>query len=589
MQKRGVARDVTKTPPVSASWLEKAGPSFYTSHTIGGNIFNVAGDYHTENPTVTYPPDRANHAPTGAITRHFVGRADELLQTRRAFDSPREDNRPVRYALWGAAGIGKSQLALQYAERAYAQGRYSHVFHISASSTDHIRRGLAHILRLVQPSDYACAASIEAQEARRWLEDTHPDVLWLLIVDSAVLDSVNYLRTHLPRRNQGGDILFVAQSEAVAKALADESHGTVLEVGPLAQDDAVQLLFKKAGAEESTESIGEAKLIVEQLDRLPVPICQAASFAKHFQGDLACLTRLLQEGRGAALSRWDTRLTGYEHTTFESMVQAQFARLVSDRPQAAELLKVLCYLHPNGISLPILVDGARLLLSPATKTSKLSRFMSQLRRPSLSPPDLCHRLRALLSVISLQDELHSLVRCLQHISLVRIETVHCPTNGERNVQTLENRSSHTLHIPDLVRKIVSGSIVQIAEESAYYDIAVRIVASAFVHHKHDPSLWRPFIKHIVSLSRWGLRLKVPRRSLSLIDGGLLFYATQIIIDFHGKVGLEGKLKTMKLEFDGDFKLVLNLQGLHTIRQLKQATFITPNLARPSGVYDAQRG
>ncbi|KZP22774.1 hypothetical protein FIBSPDRAFT_716751, partial [Athelia psychrophila] len=191
-----------------------------------------------------------NYAPTGTISRHFVGRTDELLRIDCAFGSPRGTNHPVRYALCGAVGIGKSQLALQYADRAYARGRYSHVFHMIASSADQIHKGLVHMLHLMQPSDYACAESIEAYEARRWLEDAHPGIVWLLIVDSAVLDSVNYLRTCLPRRNRGGDILFVAQSEAVAKALADEGHDTVLEVGLLAQDDAVQLLLKKTGVEE---------------------------------------------------------------------------------------------------------------------------------------------------------------------------------------------------------------------------------------------------------------------------------------------------------------------------------------------------
>ncbi|KZP04795.1 hypothetical protein FIBSPDRAFT_679418, partial [Athelia psychrophila] len=127
------------------------------------------------------------------ITRHFVGRTDELLQIQRVFSSLREANHPVRHALFGAAGIGKSQLALQYAESAYAQGRYSHVFHISSESADHIREGLAHMLHLLQPSDYVCPPSVAAHEARRWLEDAQPEITWLLIVDDVVLDSVDYL------------------------------------------------------------------------------------------------------------------------------------------------------------------------------------------------------------------------------------------------------------------------------------------------------------------------------------------------------------------------------------------------------------
>lgn len=67
----------------------------------------------------------------------------------------------------------------------------------------------------------------------RWPEDAHPSIAWLCVLDSAVLDPINHLRTHLPRKNMGGDILIVEQSEVVAKALADKSRSTVLEARPL--------------------------------------------------------------------------------------------------------------------------------------------------------------------------------------------------------------------------------------------------------------------------------------------------------------------------------------------------------------------
>lgn len=64
---------------------------------------------------------------------------------------------------------------------------------------------------------------MEAQEALRWLDNADPAIAWLLIVDRAVLGSVEYLWTHLPRKNSHGNILFATQSEAVAEALADEN------------------------------------------------------------------------------------------------------------------------------------------------------------------------------------------------------------------------------------------------------------------------------------------------------------------------------------------------------------------------------
>lgn len=280
------------TPPLTP--LARCGASFHTNYTSGTTI-NVAGDYHpTPNgPPVTYPPQRANYAPAAAITRHFVGRDHELQQIRQAFNSPRERNRPARYALYGEAGIGKSQLALRYADDAYAQKRYSHVFYLSAASADDIREGLALILRRVWPSNYVCAEIMEVQEALRWLENVDSPIAWLLIVDRAGLEIVDFLQAHLPRHNFQGDILFVTQSHRVAEALAGER---VFSIGALAQDDAVRLLLRKTGVEECNHLIEEAKSIVQQLHYLPIPIRQAASYAKYSRQKLGCLTRLLQAG-----------------------------------------------------------------------------------------------------------------------------------------------------------------------------------------------------------------------------------------------------------------------------------------------------
>ena len=289
------------TPPLSC--FTTAGPSFHTKNNRGTAI-NVAGDYvySPEGPTVTYPPDHANYAPTEAMTRHFVGRDDELLEIRRAFNRSHESNltarlskdgnRPARLAIYGEAAIGKSQLALRYAETSYAEQGYTHVFYMSAASADDIRGGMERILRLVKPSDYVCPSNIETQEALRWLEDADPTIAWLIVIDHVALESVDLLQTHLPRRNIRGDLLFVTQSQRVAEALADD---TILKLGSLTQDSAIKLLLQKAGVEESAEAVQEAIVIVERLDHLPVPIRQAGSYAKYLGGSLNSVGRLLQE------------------------------------------------------------------------------------------------------------------------------------------------------------------------------------------------------------------------------------------------------------------------------------------------------
>ncbi|KAF7973687.1 hypothetical protein HWV62_14684 [Athelia sp. TMB] len=323
------------TPPLTP--LARFGASFHTNYTSGTTI-NVAGDYHPtpDGPPVTYPPQRANYAPAVAMTRHFVGRDHELRKIRQAFNSSREGNQPVRYALCGEAGIGKSQLALRYADDAYAQKRYSHVFYLSAANADAIREGLALILRRVWPSNYVCAEIMEAQEALRWLEDVDPAIAWLLIVDRAGLELVDLLQAHLPRHNQRGDILFATQSHRVAEALAGER---VLSIGPLAWDDAIQLLLRKAGVDECNDSIEEARPIVQQLHCLPIPIRQAASYAKYSRPRLECLTRLLQAGNITSVCLLLCPLLSSRHVLIEIPIKAFTLGYQTHRLRAQHLCK----------------------------------------------------------------------------------------------------------------------------------------------------------------------------------------------------------------------------------------------------------
>lgn len=244
------------------------------------------------------------------------------------------------------------------------------------------------------------------------------------------------------------------------------------------------------------------------------------------------------------------------------MVQAQCTRLASNHPQAADLLNILCYLNPYGISLPILVDGARSLRSPPTKIPRLSQHISLIGRLKPPPSDPSHPLRTLLDAITSEDELHNLVRCLQHISLVRLETVH-PPDITKNKDPLRGQPSHVLHIPKLVRDTVRRGMERKDEDSAYFGMTVGIIVSAFVQRRHDSSLWSPFIKHLASLSRWELFLREhPPRRLNAACQGALHHATEILVHFDKKVKFERKLKIdRKIGFDGKIKLESNLREL----------------------------
>lgn len=296
----GTTTITTRAPPTTSRIGLIPASTFNTGHTTGGTVINVAGNHYSttsDRLSSIPPPEHANYTPTGAITRHFSGRSDELLQIHRAFcvDSPTRVQ--SRFAVYGEAGIGKTQLVLQYASRAYAQKRYTYIFHILALSVTDVQEGLVQLLRLVHPSANQCAENVAVQRALHWMAESPTETPWLLLVDHVSPETVDFIKTHLSG-HFCGDIIFTMQSKAYAQTLAGKA---VIQLGPLAQDDAIQLLLRRAGVFEIVKSVEEAREIVQRLDCLPVPICQAGSYAKYFQANLGSLSPINQKGGLAAV------------------------------------------------------------------------------------------------------------------------------------------------------------------------------------------------------------------------------------------------------------------------------------------------
>ena len=199
------------------------------------------------------------------------------------------------------AGIGKTQLVLYFAKKAYERCQYKQIFWISARTNERVRQGLADLLNLVRhvdrhnPEDPARMIA-----ARRWLEqqrsvDRRP---WLLVFDNVARSTIELLRSHLPRNNYGGHVIFTTRTEDLAKALV-ESQGTqykIINLGALMVDDAAQLLLDGAGprvnAAQNTDTEDKAKYLVKLLGCLPLAVEGAASFLKQTHKTLDELSHL---------------------------------------------------------------------------------------------------------------------------------------------------------------------------------------------------------------------------------------------------------------------------------------------------------
>ncbi|HET8841138.1 MAG TPA: helix-turn-helix domain-containing protein, partial [Ktedonobacteraceae bacterium] len=209
---------------------------------------------------------------------HFTGRDDLLLQLMQEFTrEPANDATAPRRAILsqpqavkGLGGIGKTQIAVEYAYRAWEQDRYIHTFWINAASQEAIIasfQALAALLPGFADKDEQDQHKLSGA-ILRWLEQCPQP--WLLIVDNA--DDLSLVQQYLPQQGQGS-ILLTTRAHAVGW-LANS-----LDVEPMGLMTGTQfLLHRSQRLDSSDEECNEASNVVIALDGFPLALDQAGAY-----------------------------------------------------------------------------------------------------------------------------------------------------------------------------------------------------------------------------------------------------------------------------------------------------------------------
>ena len=219
----------------------------------------------------------------------FVGREEEL-----DFLSKRLNNADVRHeriALYGLGGIGKSQIAIEFAYRFQDAFEDSDVLWIHASNRDRYRESLEQISQKLGIPGQNDPEVDKMRLVKNYLEQRN-NRRWLMIIDNA--DDIDIffeaeqkpndglgasqkskrLATYIPESPEGM-ILLTTRDKQVAVKLT--RTGDMREILPMSSDDSTKLVQSMLTDVRDSHDDVLSKL-VQQLERLPLALAQAAAF-----------------------------------------------------------------------------------------------------------------------------------------------------------------------------------------------------------------------------------------------------------------------------------------------------------------------
>jgi tetratricopeptide (TPR) repeat protein len=305
---------------------------------------------------------------------NFSGRDTELQGLRDALVSD-PDAAPTqgRVAIHGLGGVGKTQLAVEYA---YSQdSQYDVVWWVQCDAPATLAADYAALARALSLPEAHVEGQADIKAAQRWLNEGGDR--WLLVFDNA--GDPEHLTAYLPRAD-AGHVLITSRNPAWGRLARP------VQLRPLGVEAAAAFLMRRSGREThaSDEECSAATDLANDLGGLPLVLEQAAAYVEETGGSLAAYLRLYRRREAELLA--DDETEPDHQTTVLTTWELAFGR-VTETDGAVDLLRLCSYLASEAIPRDVLASHAERLPGslPTILSDELEtdRAIRALRRYSL--------------------------------------------------------------------------------------------------------------------------------------------------------------------------------------------------------------
>ncbi|MEO3826293.1 FxSxx-COOH system tetratricopeptide repeat protein [Actinomadura sp. B10D3] len=304
--------------------------------------------------------------------KNFTGREKLLADLREAITDRVAAVLP--HALHGLGGVGKTQMAVEYAHR--FRDDYDLVWWISADQPVLVRSALAALApHLGLPPATATGVEEASTAALDALRRGDPYSRWLLIFDNA--DDPEEIKDTIPEGP--GDVLITSRNHRWKGVVA------ALPVDVFAREESIAFLERRVPRSIDGE---EADRLAEELGDLPLALEQAAALQAETGMTVDEYLRLLKNRTSQLLG--EGKPTEYP-VSMTAAWDLSVSSLSSRMPEAVELLRCCAFFGPEPIPREVFgrrVDGLRPELGELLDDPiRLSRAVGELGRYALARID----------------------------------------------------------------------------------------------------------------------------------------------------------------------------------------------------------
>ncbi|GAC1474139.1 MAG: hypothetical protein PVSMB5_26510 [Ktedonobacteraceae bacterium] len=399
----------------------------------------------------------------------FTGRTQILDSLYHAFTLG--NITPQAQAISGLGGIGKTQVAVEYAHRYHSE--YQVILWVRGDTREKMLSDVAALAALLNLKEqYEQEQHFIISAVQTWLRK---NTKWLLIVDN--IEDLKLVRTILPVTARGHILLTtrtqttgnVAHCIDLGKMTLDEGALFLLRRTKLLGQEAV-LMDASAADRQSAQAIAEV------LDGLPLALDQAGAYIEESGFNLSHYLYRYRSGRIKLLSMRGG--FAFDHPASVSTTFAYtFEKVEKISLTAMELLRFCAFLHPDAIPEELIIQGAPELGSTlqcvASDPISLDATIMTLRKFSLLSRNSSSSMLSIHPLVQavLQDHMLEKTRRLWAERTVRAIHLVLPDVGDfPSWSGCQQCMPHAQNCVSLIEtwKIVSPEAARLLEQTGMY-------------------------------------------------------------------------------------------------------------------------